>query len=534
MYGPTPSGPALGIDLGTSHTIGVVRRLDGAVRTLLFDGSPLLPSAVYAAPDGILAVGRDAVHSGRRHPERFEPNPKRHIDASTVLLGDREIATTALLAALLRTVAVECRRVVGPPGQVTITVPADWGPQRRNAVGAAAAAAGLGQVRLVPEPVAAASYFAETLGRSIAPGAALVVYDLGAGTFDVSVVRHEAQGFRTVALAGRSDLGGLDIDAALVEHLGTVYGHRDEWSSLTHPSTVEERRALREFQEEIRTAKERLSRHQQADFTIPMLQVEAHLTREELDRIAGPLLERTVALTRQVMADAGVDPARSAGVFLVGGATRMPLVATMLHRALGVAPTVLDQPEIVVAEGGITGAALSAPATPPAPVSPYTPQTPTPPAQPIASSPPRAFTPQQPTETRSLPPTADPGPHAEARPPKMRWPVVIAVIAANIVLVAALVVIFRDRADGTYGPGLYGRTTDCQVELTRETRGVAHPVLPCGARIIVAYGGREVETRVMDKGPYGAGQEFALTQALAGDLGLQGVQIVRWRFSEGR
>lgn len=87
---------------------------------------------------------------------------------------------------------------------------------------------------------------------------------------------------------------------------------------------------------------------------------------------------------------------------------------------------------------------------------------------------------------------------------------------------------------GTYGPGLFGRTTDCQVRLTRQTRGVAHPVLPCGARIVVSYGGREVDTRVIDKGPYGTGQEFALTQALASDLGLSGVEIVRWRFSEER
>ena len=62
-----------------------------------------------------------------------------------------------------------------------------------------------------------------------------------------------------------------------------------------------------------------------------------------------------------------------------------------------------------------------------------------------------------------------------------------------------------EAAVGTYGPGLFGRTTDCQVRLTRATRGVAHPVLPCGARIVVSYGGREVDTRVIDKGPYGAG-----------------------------
>jgi rare lipoprotein A (peptidoglycan hydrolase) len=88
-----------------------------------------------------------------------------------------------------------------------------------------------------------------------------------------------------------------------------------------------------------------------------------------------------------------------------------------------------------------------------------------------------------------------------------------------------------EAAVGVYGPGFFGRTTTCGVELGRRTRGVAHPVLPCGARIIVSYRGREVEARVVDRGPYGTAQDFALTQALAADLGVAGVQIVRWRFA---
>jgi hypothetical protein len=91
-----------------------------------------------------------------------------------------------------------------------------------------------------------------------------------------------------------------------------------------------------------------------------------------------------------------------------------------------------------------------------------------------------------------------------------------------------------EAAVGVYGPGFFGRTTPCGVALTKRTKGVAHPVLPCGARIVVAYGGREADTRVIDRGPYGSAQEFALTQALAGDLELSGVQIVRWRFSGTR
>ena len=85
---------------------------------------------------------------------------------------------------------------------------------------------------------------------------------------------------------------------------------------------------------------------------------------------------------------------------------------------------------------------------------------------------------------------------------------------------------------GTYGPGFYGRTTACGVSLERSTKGIAHPILPCGARIVIEFGGKSVETRVVDRGPYGPGRDFALTQALAEELGLSGVRIVRWRFPE--
>jgi len=350
---PGPQGTSLGVDFGTSHTIAVVRRADGSLRPLLFDGAPLMPSAVCADADGGLLVGRDAVHAGRRHPERFEPNPKRLIDRPSTLLGAREYPIADLVAAVLDAVAAECRRVVGHPAQVTLTVPAEWGPARRQVIEDAATRAGLGHVRLVPEPVAAATYYAEALKHRMAVGASIVVYDLGAGTFDASVVRRTEQGFETVALDGRNDLGGLDIDAALIEHLGATYGNRDGWKRLVNPTTVEERRYFREFQEEVRGAKERLSRHQQSDIAIPLLDVEAHLTRTELEQIAHPHLEQTIRVTQAVIRAAGLDVAASAGVFLVGGASRMPLVGTMLHRSLGLAPTVLDQPEVVVAEGSV-------------------------------------------------------------------------------------------------------------------------------------------------------------------------------------
>ncbi|BCB82053.1 hypothetical protein Pflav_084630 [Phytohabitans flavus] len=437
------SGYALGIDFGTSHTVAVVRWPDGRGRPLLLDGSPLLPSAVYAEPGGALIVGRDAVHSARLDPARFEPNPKRRIDDGTLLLGDREVPLGDLVTAVLARVAEEWDRTVGRARpEVTLTCPATWGATRRRLLADAAARAGFEGVRLVAEPVAAATYFAKVLGREVPIGSVVVVHDFGAGTFDASVVARKADGFEVLAVDGRDDTGGLDVDAAIIAHLETTYADRDRaaWTRLENPSTAEERRAKRQLWDDVRVAKERLSRSPSADLMLPLLDLDVHLTRAELEQLATPILEQTVRVTQGVMRWANLPEGQVAGVFLVGGSSRMPLMATLLHRALGEAPEVIEQPELVVAEGSIlAGEALLASAPPapgPAtsqmrlgdlsggsrPVSPAVPPVTSAPPVPAAGSLP-------PGSTRMLPPTScrrtprpvacrrQLAPRREARPP---------------------------------------------------------------------------------------------------------------------
>src|SRR3954469_19059445 len=358
-----PKRHALGVDFGTSNTVAVARWPDGRARPILVDGSPLLPSAVYAEPDGTVNVGRDAVASARLDPARFEPNPKRRIDDGLVLLGDQEIPVVALIAAVLGRVAEEWHRTVGAaPTDVTLTCPATWGATRRTLLADAAARAGLTGARLVAEPVAAATYFADILGRDVPIGSVVVVHDFGAGTFDASVVARTASGFEVLAVDGRDDIGGLDVDAAIVEHLRT-----DEWQRLLEPTTVEERRARRQLWDDVRIAKERLSRTQSADFVVPLLDTEVHLTRDELEKLARPVLDQTVRITKGLLRWADLPEGRLAGVFLVGGASRIPLVATLLHRELGEAPVVIEQPELVVAEGSILADAALLTSQPAAP-----------------------------------------------------------------------------------------------------------------------------------------------------------------------
>jgi WD40 repeat protein len=352
----------LGIDFGTSSTVGAIVGADGRARLLLFDASPLLPSAVFVGPGRALLTGMDAVRAGLSAPAALEPNPKRCIDDGTVWLGEQEVEVVDLLAATLSRIGGEARRVAGQaPAGVVLTHPATWSRVRIGVLAEAARRAGLAPVSFVAEPVAAAAYFVSVLGRRVPPSRCLVVYDLGAGTFDVSVVQPTADGFQVVAAGGLDDVGGLDLDAAVVAHARSLTsGVPTAWSRLDWPESGADQQARHALWRDARAAKEQLSRHAVADLHVPLLDTDVHLTREELEKAATPLLERTATLTLRVLRDAAIPPEQVGGVFLVGGSSRIPLAATLLHRALRIAPTALDQPELVVAEGSLLARASAA------------------------------------------------------------------------------------------------------------------------------------------------------------------------------
>jgi hypothetical protein len=350
-------GVALSVDYGTSNTVAVLRWPDGRTRPLLFDGSPLLPSAVLAAADGRILVGKDAEQGVRLDPGRYEPNPKRMVGAGSLLLGDRAYPAVELIAAVLRRVASEATRTAGgDPERVILTCPVTWGATRRQVLEAAATVAGLGRPLLVPEPVAAATYFAGVVGHRVAVGQSVVVYDLGAGTFDVSVVRRTTDGFTTVVSDGLDDFGGVDLDALVVDRVGMAVAALapQAWQRLRAPATDDDRRSSRLFWEDVRAAKETLSRQPVAALHVPIVGQQVHVTREEFEHAAKPALDRTVRITENALESMGEGwRDQIVGVFLVGGSSRVPLVATLLHQRTGIAPTAIEQPEIVVAEGGL-------------------------------------------------------------------------------------------------------------------------------------------------------------------------------------
>ena len=419
-------GFALGVDLGTSHTVAVLRWPDGRTRPLLFDGVPLLPSAAYLDPNGMLHVGRDALRMAALDPSRLEPNPKRRIDEPTVLLGTQEVSTVDLLAAVLAAVARAAVEAVGFLPPAALTYPASWGPARRTVLANAAQRAGWPPPRFVPEPVAAARYFADVLRRPVPVGAAIAVFDFGAGTLDIAVVRNAGTGFEVLGTGGIENLGGLDVDAALVGHLGRLLAQTspDTWNRLVNPDSTALLRDRGRFWDDVRGAKEMLSRSAVAPVAVPGMEDAVHLTREELERIAGPLLQRAVYETASVISRCGLRPDQLAGLFLVGGSSRLPIVARLLHAQLGIAPTVLEQPELPVAEGALAEVTPAA-ATAAAPASPAAP--------PPVSVPPVSVPPV------SVPPVSPPvGPPPVPPVPWYRRPV--AWIAAAVAVLVAITV----------------------------------------------------------------------------------------------
>ncbi|WP_447006385.1 Hsp70 family protein [Saccharothrix isguenensis] len=341
----------LSVDLGTSNTVAVLAAHSRPPRVVEVDGSATMPSAVYCEEDGTLVVGRDAERRARLDPARFEPNPKRRVDDGVLLLGDNVVPVTDALAAVLRRVLDETNRQLGGESldEIRLTHPAQWGLTRRNVLLSAARLSGAkGEVVLVPEPVAAASHYA-----SLSVGQALAVYDLGAGTFDVAIVGATQNGFTVLAEDGLPDLGGLDVDQALLEHVGRQVSHRDPaaWQRLLRPESTADRRARRALQEDVRAAKESLSRHSHTEVPMPEPFEDVLVNRSDLEALVRPSMMRSVELLESTIRSTGMAPNQLTGIYLVGGASRIPLVATMIAEQVRIVPTSLDQPETSVALG---------------------------------------------------------------------------------------------------------------------------------------------------------------------------------------
>ena len=371
-------GIPIGIDLGTTNSlVGAV--VDGELKILPdAKGRSLLPSAVAYRPDGTVVVGYEALELALEQPldtiqsvKRFmgrgpgEQEKARGIapyrfsedDGKVVsfVAGSRTVNPMQVSAEILKVLRDRARAFFGEEiREAVITVPAYFDDAQRQATKDAGRLADLTVLRLLNEPTAAALAY----GLDQKPEGTFAVYDLGGGTFDISILRLVRGVFQVLSTGGDSHLGGDDFDRALAEFaIARLWPGRDV-------ATLDPR-ALRRLLELAEAVKIELTDHQSAVMRIPVLPGldrggEVTISRPEFDALIRPLVERSLAPCRQALRDAEITAKDLAGVVPVGGSTRVPLVRQLMAELFGRPPLLGIDPDQVVAAGAAVQANLLA------------------------------------------------------------------------------------------------------------------------------------------------------------------------------
>ena len=344
-------GYSLAIDLGTTFVATAVASDGGLEMFALGDGSMVAPATVYVRDDGRLVTGEAAARRAVSNPDRVARDVKRSLGNPTpVMLGGAPYAVRDLLGALLQDVLTRvAERQGAKPDVVALTHPANWGPIRREMFEDVARSAGLTETLYTTEPEAAATHFAST--RPLDEGEVIAVYDLGGGTFDATVLRRTVQGFEIVGTPeGIERLGGTDFDEAILAHVNYLaHGALGELD-LSDPKTVV---ALARLRQDCTLAKEALSVDVEAKIPVflPGRHFEVTLTRDELESMIRAPIESTIGTLDRVLRAAQIEPTTLSAVLLVGGSSRIPLIAQMVSEAFGRPTVVGTHPKHVVALG---------------------------------------------------------------------------------------------------------------------------------------------------------------------------------------
>lgn len=350
----------VGIDLGTTYSsVAIVR--DGRPELVDLEDGPLLRSAVGYAPDGTLLVGRPARNQAVAHPERTVLSVKRHMAESTTFdLGVATHTPVEVSALLLRRLKLAAEEALGRPVErAVITVPAYFSDAQRTATREAGEVAGLRVERMIHEPTAAALCYTAGQDAAAQERRLFLVYDLGGGTFDVSIVRSEGGVTEVLASHGDTALGGDDFDELLrgwmlerfeAECGVDLLGDRVAMARLLRAAEVVKIRlssdAYARVAEENLATVDGVPRH-----------LDAEISRREYEDLVGPWIDKTKDSTQVALREAKVLARELDEVILVGGSTRTPLVREMLGRLLGRAPRVDVDPDKAVALGAAIQAA---------------------------------------------------------------------------------------------------------------------------------------------------------------------------------
>ena len=375
----------IGIDLGTTNSVVAVMEGGEPVVISNAEGNRLTPSVVAMNKSGERLVGQVAKRQAVSNPENTVFSVKRFMGRKLsdplvqrdkdlvpykmaaaangdvrVLLSGQEHAPQEISAMVLQKIKADAEAYLGEPVvQVVITVPAYFNDSQRQATKDAGKIAGLDVLRIINEPTASAlAYGLDKQGKD----QIIVVYDLGGGTFDISILELGDGVFEVKATNGDTHLGGDDFDQRIIEWLAT------EFKRETGIDLRNDRTALQRLKEAGEKAKMELSTLLQTEVNLPFITADAsgprhlniNLSRAKLEQLTGDLIDRTIAPVKQALSDAGLRPNDIDEIIMVGGQTRMPAVQEAVRRYFNKDPHKGVNPDEVVAIGAAVQAGVLA------------------------------------------------------------------------------------------------------------------------------------------------------------------------------
>ena len=348
----------IGIDLGTTNSL--VAALDEGQPWVIPDdaGEILLPSIVGITAEGQLLVGQNARRQYAAAPQRTVRSIKRQMGVDTrIPMGDKSYRPQDISALILRSLRQRAEAALGDEvNQAVITVPAYFTDAQRQATKEAGELAGLEVLQILNEPTAAALVFDQRTEES----QKLLVYDLGGGTFDVSIVEITGSVTEVLSSHGNNRLGGDDIDRLVMRLLADRFM---EAHGVPLPSDpVLEARLLQLAEQAKMDLSERIQVRVREPYLFSQgdqpLHLDTELQREDLDRLIAPLIQDTITAMDRALADAGLQAADLDRVILVGGSTRIPMVQELVEAHLPGVPVASFEPDRCVALGAALQAAV--------------------------------------------------------------------------------------------------------------------------------------------------------------------------------